>query len=472
MTTKPKPLILLPLLLSLSFSRNFAPSACANDVDTLSSVSKSSRDVIRLFRDEIQDATTKMKWRGERLSEDTIYAAALTGLSWQSAWGKNPLFSMQWGDLKKAEPKGKRRKPQETEKLIASVQQREYNGDAKGAVMLAEANFAPLEIALNPTLKTSVGGALKKMQEPERAFEIYAAPFDPGKKSTNAPELNREFRLTAFDLARRTALRREDNSEEYKRQAIAFALSLLLQPDTENRLLDTELVAYLEREGVDLDRVALGILQAPSGLPGLPQYAYVASDLLLLRATPRLLPYLMHLAQSNDVHIRSRSVVALATVAYQRQRNDAPGWSKKLTSNELREYGLSSGERKMIVQEAMEAVKSDNYRLRMAGAQALGLLGDEKSVALLQKLTKDPAYTLSPQIKGTNVRTIQFPVRAAACAAAFRFDFKWNPGGGTSSGKDLDTQKRGGQDVTNDRRNFRKEMSLPLRITPLDMYEF
>ena len=120
----------------------------------------------------------------------------------------------------------------------------------------------------------------------------------------------------------------------------------------------------------------------------------------------------------------------------------------------------------------MEAVKSDNYRLRMAGAQALGLLGDEKSVTLLQKLAKDPAYTLSPQIKGTNIRTIQFPVRAAASAAASRFGFRWNPGGGTFSGKELDTQKRGGQDVTNDRRNFRKEMSLPLRITPLDQYEF
>jgi hypothetical protein len=41
---------------------------------------KTSRDVANLFSDEIQQVTVKMKWRGERLTDDTLYAAALTGV--------------------------------------------------------------------------------------------------------------------------------------------------------------------------------------------------------------------------------------------------------------------------------------------------------------------------------------------------------------------------------------------------------
>ena len=38
-----------------------------------------------------------LKWRGERLSDDTLYAIALTGASWETAWGKDPMFSLAWG---------------------------------------------------------------------------------------------------------------------------------------------------------------------------------------------------------------------------------------------------------------------------------------------------------------------------------------------------------------------------------------
>ncbi len=460
--------LLFPLLLSLSAQ---AALVLPSKADSREKPAKSSRDMVNLFREEMQLASAKLKWRGERLSEDTVYAAALTGLSWLSAWGKSPLFSMQWGDFRKAETRGKRRKPQETDRLIASVQLRESTGDARGAVEFAETNFTPSEIALNLTLKRAVGGSLRKLNQPERAFGVYAAPFDPGKEKSEAVSLNREFRTTAFDLALRATQRGEDETEPYRRSAVAFALSLLLQPDTETHALSRDALAFLIREGVDLDRVALGILQAPGNLPGLPQYAYVASDLLLLRAAPRLLPYLMHLAQSDDVHLRGRSVVALAALAYSRRSGEPSGWGAKLVPLELREYGLSNGERKMIAQEAMEAVRSDNYRLRMAGAMALGLLGDEKSVSILQKLTKDPAYTLTPPVKGETLRRIEFPVRAAACAAAFRFGFRWKAGGGEAAGKELESLKRGGQDVSNDRRGLKKEMISPLQITPLDLYE-
>ena len=475
---RPLALICLPLLLSAIctipvHATDFVESK-PKDTDSTVTSAKSNRDIVNLFRDEMQSVNEKLKWRGERLPEDTIYAAALTGLSWQPAWGKSPLFSMQWGDFKKADTLVKRRKPQEITRLIESVAQKEQRGDAKGTVALAEANFTASEIALNPTLKQAVGKSLRKLGQLERAYNVYAAPFDAGKGTHEADDpvlLNREFRLTAFQLAETASQRTEDESETYRRNAVAFALSLLLQPDTDERALNRDALNYLTHEGVDLDRVALGILQAPNNLPGLPEYAYVASDLLLLRATPRLLPYLMHLAQSNDTHLRGRSVVALAMLAYQRQSGDAAGWSLRLVPNELKEYGLSNGERKMIAQEATEAVRSDNYRLRMAGCVALGLLGDAKSIPILQKLTKDPAYTLSPQIKGMSSRHIEFPVRAAACAAAYRFGYRWNPGGGDFSGKTLDLQRQGGQDVTQDRRNLKKEMIAPLRITPLDKYD-
>ena len=40
-----------------------------------------------LYRDEMRKAPEKLKWRGERLSDDTLYAVALTGASWEPELG-------------------------------------------------------------------------------------------------------------------------------------------------------------------------------------------------------------------------------------------------------------------------------------------------------------------------------------------------------------------------------------------------
>ena len=53
-----------------------------------------ARETTRLFREELQQCDAKLNWRGERLADDTIYAAALTGLSWQAAWSKDHVFSL------------------------------------------------------------------------------------------------------------------------------------------------------------------------------------------------------------------------------------------------------------------------------------------------------------------------------------------------------------------------------------------
>src|SRR5690348_9341844 len=36
-----------------------------------------------LYRDEMRKAPEKLKWHGERLTDDTLYAVALTGASWE-----------------------------------------------------------------------------------------------------------------------------------------------------------------------------------------------------------------------------------------------------------------------------------------------------------------------------------------------------------------------------------------------------
>src|SRR3984957_11998750 len=60
-----------------------------------------SHDIDRLFSEEMKTAVAKLKWHGERLTEDTVYAVALTGASWEPAWGKETMFSLAWGDSHK-----------------------------------------------------------------------------------------------------------------------------------------------------------------------------------------------------------------------------------------------------------------------------------------------------------------------------------------------------------------------------------
>src|SRR6185295_3684971 len=114
------------------------------------------------------------------------------------------------------------------------------------------------------------------------------------------------------------------------RTAIAYALSLLLEPGTDPPTLHQEALRFLVQQGVEIERVMLGILQAPDRLRGLPRYVYAAADILAVRAVPRLLPFLMHLAQSDDVYLRSRAVMGLGVLAYRARAADPPDWARDL----------------------------------------------------------------------------------------------------------------------------------------------
>ena len=422
-----------------------------------------TREAQRLFQDELQQCDAKLNWHGEKLADDTRYAAALTGLSWQAAWGKDHVFSLAWGDLRKIDPLRRRTKAQ-TEALTAEIKRRATGRDDAGAVKLATDNFAMGEIGCDPELKAAVGTSLLRLNRPEAAYDIFAAPFDPAR-GANRAERNREFRQMAFAAAVKSA----PQSDRCRRAAIAMALSLALEPDSEDAAPNEEALAYLENSGVDLERVLLGILEAPERLRGLPAYSYAAADLLVVRAAPRLLPFLMHLAQSDDVYLRGRAVIGLGLLAYQSRPNDAPDWRRRVLLVPPTEYGLSVGERKMVLREAKEAAASDKHRLRVAAAIALTLMGDDANLPLLRQLAKDRAYLLSPPEKNKNApRAIHFPARQAAIAGLARFGIKVPGADGVFSGKALEQAKRGGQDVTSDRRNLRKTSYSELVISPLD----
>ena len=420
---------------------------------------KSARDVANLFSEEIQQVTVKLKWRGERLTDDTLYAAALTGLSWEACWGKDHLFSLAWGDLKKL-TKGKRK--DNTESVIENVQHLAEARQYQKAIDLATSNFTLEEISTDSDLKQSIGKCFLAMGQPERAYPIFAAPFDPGRTPDNLNETNRKVRESAFEAAQKAGL---------PRSAIAFALSLLLEPGTEAPTVDMNALHYLETQGVDLDRVLLGILQAPERLRGLPRYYYASSDLLVTRATPRLLPFLMHLAQSDDDYLRGRALLGLGVAGYRSRKEEPRGWTDTvLPGAVLREYGISVGERKLIDREIKEAANDGSFRLRTSAALAAGLLGDDESLALLQKLARDRAYVLSPappRVKNPR-RTILFPVRMAASAGLARYGVMLDAGGGEMDGKALDKAKRGGQDVTGDKHGLKREVASQLWITPMD----
>ena len=423
-----------------------------------------TRETTRLFQEELQQCDAKLNWRGESLSDDTIYAATLTGLSWQAAWGKDHIFSLAWGDIRKMDPLRRRTKAQ-AEALVSEITARAANHDDAGAVKLATDNFALGEIGCDPELKTAVGKSLLRLNRPESAYDVFAAPFDPSRIA-DTQEKNREFRQDAFESSAKAA----PKSDRWRRAAIAFALSLALEPGAENSAPNEEALAYLENNGVDMERILLGILEAPERLRGLPAYSYAAADLLTLRAAPRLLPFLMHLAQSDDVYLRGRAVIGLGILAYQSRPNDAPNWKRRVISAPLTEYGLSVGERKMVLREAKEAAASDKYRLRVSAAIALALMGDDANLPLLNQLAKDRAYLLAPPEKNKNApRKIEYPARQAALAALARFGVTTRSSEAESlSGKALEQAKRGGQDVTADRRNLRKVSYSEIAISPLD----
>ena len=57
----------------------------------------------------------------------------------------------------------------------------------------------------------------------------------------------------------------------------------------------------------------------------------------------------------------------------------------------------------------------------------------------------------------------------AASAALARYGVTVEAGGGELQGKELDLAKRGGQDVTNDRRSLRREIASQIVVSPIDV---
>ena len=135
----------------------------------------------------------------------------------------------------------------------------------------------------------------------------------------------------------------------------------------------------------------------------------------------------------------------------------------------VREWGLSAGERKLIDREIREALGMDNFRLKSSAALAIGLIGERESLPTLQRLMKDRAYVLSaPEGEKSKLRRIQFPVRMAAAAGLARFGLRVETGSGDFAGRDLDNARRDGQDVTNDRRNLRRDVASRIVLSPID----
>jgi hypothetical protein len=431
---------------------------------------KGERTIDALFSEEIQQAPAKLKWRGEALAPDTLYAIALTGLSWQPAWGREHLFYMGWGDLRKVP--GYKQHSANYAVLTRDIQGSVERRDWRRVVAQASTNFSLDEIACDPNLKEAVGRGFLELRQPERAFPIFAAPFEPSRIRLDGLEANRRCREGAFEAAQQAGLQKE---------AVAFALSLLLEPGTPESGVNTPVLRYLEGAGVDMDRVLLGILQAPERLHGLPSYTYAAADLLTMRATPRLLPFFLHLAGTDDAYLHGRALVGMGVLAYRARRGDPSGWSDRIVMTPLREYGISTGQRKMIADEILKAARSDNYRLRASACLALALLGDDDNVPLLQKLASDKAYVLASNsgacvpvpatknVERDHARRLLFPVRMAAAAALARYGVAVEAGGGELMGKELDQAKRGGQDVTNDRRSLRREIASQIVVSPIDV---
>ncbi len=423
---------------------------------------RASHEVDRLFSEEMKMASVKLKWHGERLTEDTIYAVALTGASWEPAWGKETMFSLAWGEMRKIPGLGKKGGPRPTLDLTAANEVRSLydSRNYRKAVDVAMANYSLDEIGCNVKLKETVGGSLLALGQPEQAFPIFAAPFEGAPAEPRSSENNRKFREAALESALRAGLQKE---------AVAFSLSLLLDPDSEAPQPDMKQIAYLERIGVDIDRVLLGVLQAPEKLRGLPSYYYAAADLMAFRASPRLFPFLLQLADSSDIYLRSRAILGLGMVAYQARAKDPADWASKIILSQPREFGISAGERKFVEREIREAANSDKYRLRAAAALAMGLTGEADWLPTLQKLAKDKAYLQYAEGgERSKTRKLVFPVRMAAAAALYRFGLDADTGGGVFTGKDLDKAKRGGSDETADHRNLRKDVASVLTVSPAD----
>jgi HEAT repeat protein len=236
--------------------------------------------------------------------------------------------------------------------------------------------------------------------------------------------------------------------------AFAYALSLVLEPPAQDERTWLEAFRYLSRYDAEFDRVLIGVLQAPSKLPLLPVYDYAAADVLMHRASSRLLTLFLTLSESSDRYLRSRAVAALGIVAYR----ERPGSGNRVAglAVALRENSISAVQQRIIYEQVRKAAEDKNYQSRAAAAFALGLMGDERDIPRLERLMRDPAY-LSLPTDERETRRIIFPVRTQAAAALARFGQRAETGNGLFAGRALREATRGGKNVTNDYGDLRRD---------------
>ena len=402
-----------------------------------------ARDTLNLYRDEIQQASVKLKWRGERFTENTTYAIAISGASWCSSWQKDhpcrlivkPTRADSHGDVSDA-----------TRAEIANL----FQGRDFAGVVSKSAAIAPETICTDADLKEPVGRSLIALGKYDRAFAVLSpCGFCMGDDESIA---GRDLRLrsAAFEAARQNGDRKN---------AIVFAASLLLAPGAGTTSPNTEALDFLTNSGVDVDRVLQGVLECPDKLTGLHMFQYEAANLLVFRASARLVPFLIQLADTDDTYVQSRALLALGVATWKPKAGEPRGWSASVIAAPVREMGISSGERRMIAQVLEQAANNDRYRVRAAAVVAIAMGGDPSDISLLTRLAADRSYILSPARGKSDPRRITFPVRVAASLALSRYGTHIAPGGGEFTGKELDKARRGGKDVTGDKRGLDPDMA-------------
>ena len=420
-----------------------------------------ANQVGKLFQNEIRHAEDKLKWRGPRLSDDTLYALALTGASWESAWGKETLFSLAWGGGRSFAVAHKV-EAQNSVDIVRQIKSSYEQKDYRKTVETAIANFSLDEIGLDISLKETVGQSFMALGKPEQAFPIFSAPFEMSPSETRSAFYNRKFREMAFEAAERAGLTRE---------AIVFAVSLVLSPGVDAPSLQAREFTYLENAGVDLDRILLGVIQAPEKLPRLPGYVYYATDLMSLRASPKFLRALTTLATSKDPFFQSRALLGLGVVGYRLHVGEPEGWSQRLLTYSPKVFEISSELSKLIEKRLKEGLNSDKYQVRAASALSIALIDSEDAPSILKKMSKDRAFLLTLGEAGqfnSRLKRIQFPVRTAASIALARFNIKIETGEGEFAGKQLDQAKRGGQDVSKEKTKHIDDKAESPSLSPLE----
>ncbi len=395
----------------------------------------------------------KLLHYGRPLSDDSLYALTVTGASWEQCWGPQTLFYMGWLNGGQNRLTGK-----DVNQRLKAVERALTDRDYQSIPSLSS-GFTTLQISANPTLKLADGLALLRTGDPSGAFNILATPYHTiGRQD---PALDYRFRSLAYQAAVKSG---------HIRSAISFGLSLVLQPKPVTLpavpRLPQDVVSFLRDQGIDLERVALGILETPTGLRHMDYYTYAAADLICLKPTPDLLPVLFSMLHTGDTYLRARGIVALGSVDYHpTTRGD--NWTRNILPDRQVNYGLSADQQNAIESTARQFLRDSNWRLRAAGCLALAFIGGDENHRLLDTMVNDKAYVLGPPDR-SGMRWLTFPVRVAADTALTRWQEQVTPGGGMVDRNSLARETRGCTNVTGDTSGLRGTFASVIAVSPAD----